>query len=118
MRAIFGPTCFHTASFPLGRCGYTDLIPKLWVEKINAVIPESTNGIGAGFHVRWHGLWMEVADGVSMENFLHKGGRGKGSPLKVKKCLPEDGRLGLGPIPELRIGIGSALSAQPPFTHP
>ena len=49
------------------RCGYTDLIPKLWVEKINAVIP------GIGFHVRWHGLWMEVAEGVSMENFLHKG---------------------------------------------
>ena len=63
----------HHPHVSLGRCGYTDLIPKLWVEKINAVIPESATGIGAGFHVRWHGLWMEVADGVSMENFLHKG---------------------------------------------
>ena len=66
-----GYTLFTLVTLP--RCGYTDLIPKLWVEKINAVIP------GVGFHVRWHGLWMEVAEGVSMENFLHKGtGRGHG----------------------------------------
>ncbi len=26
-----------------------------------------------GYHIRWHSLWMEVATGVSMENFLHKG---------------------------------------------
>ena len=39
----------------------------MWVEKVNAVIP------GLGFHVRWFGLWMELADGISMENFLRKG---------------------------------------------
>ena len=33
------------------------MVPKLWVERINAVIPD------LGFHVRWHGLWMEVAEG-------------------------------------------------------
>ena len=39
------------------RCGFDDMVPKLWVERINAVIPD------LGFHVRWHGLWMEVAEG-------------------------------------------------------
>ena len=39
----------------------------MWVEKVNAVIP------GIGFHVRWFGLWMELADGISLENFLQKG---------------------------------------------
>ena len=39
------------------RCGFDDMVPKLWVERVNAVIPD------LGFHVRWHGLWMEVAEG-------------------------------------------------------
>ena len=39
----------------------------MWVEKVNAVIP------GIGYHVRWFGLWMELADGISLENFFHKG---------------------------------------------
>mmetsp|Transcript_5477 Transcript_5477/g.12120 ORF Transcript_5477/g.12120 Transcript_5477/m.12120 type:complete len:525 (+) Transcript_5477:133-1707(+) len=48
-------------------CGFEDLIPKIWVDQISAVVPD------LGYHIRWHGLWMEYADGVSLENFLHKG---------------------------------------------
>lgn len=48
-------------------CGFQDIIPAVWVDKVNAPVPD------IGFHIRWHGLWMEVADGVSMENFLHRG---------------------------------------------
>uniref|UniRef100_A0A7S0RET0 PI3K/PI4K catalytic domain-containing protein n=1 Tax=Chlamydomonas leiostraca TaxID=1034604 RepID=A0A7S0RET0_9CHLO len=48
-------------------CGLGDIIPKVWVERVDAVIPE------LGYHIRWHGLWMELIKGVSLENFLHKG---------------------------------------------
>eukprot|EP00798_Chlamydomonas_sp_ICE-L_P012581 gene12581-15805_t len=48
-------------------CGYEEMVPRVWVGKVNAVIPE------LGYHVRWYGLWSEYADGVSLENFLHKG---------------------------------------------
>ncbi|KAG1662705.1 hypothetical protein FOA52_014570 [Chlamydomonas sp. UWO 241] len=61
-------------------CGFTDIVPRLWVEKVNAPVP------GLGFHIRWHGLWMEVADGISMENLLNKG-----TPTRV----PEDAMLDL-----------------------
>ena len=62
----------HTRTYTLMhshlcRCGFEDIVPKVWVEKVNAVIP------GLGYHVRWFGLWMEVAEGISMENFLQKG---------------------------------------------
>ena len=57
------------------------MVPKLWVEKINAVIP------GLGFNVRWHGLWMEVATGVSMENFLHKGEPSRFPPAVILDLL-------------------------------
>ena len=43
------------------------MVPKLWVERINAVIPD------LGFHVRWHGLWMEVAEGrCSLRRYMYR----------------------------------------------
>jgi hypothetical protein len=32
------------------------------MEPLNGVMP------GSGFHVRWLGLWADVADGVSVQN--------------------------------------------------
>lgn len=62
-------------------CGFLDIIPRLWVEKVNAVVP------GIGFHIRWYGLWMEVAEGVSMENFLHRGSPSRFPPPAILDLL-------------------------------
>lgn len=48
-------------------CGLDDIIPKVWIDKVEGVIPE------LGYHIRWYGLWMEHVKGISLENFLHKG---------------------------------------------
>eukprot|EP00798_Chlamydomonas_sp_ICE-L_P018469 gene18469-24960_t len=48
-------------------CGLNDIVPKIWVDRVDAIVP------GMGYHIRWHGLWAEFADGVSMENFLNRG---------------------------------------------
>ncbi|KAL6755005.1 hypothetical protein V8C86DRAFT_2686314 [Haematococcus lacustris] len=48
-------------------CGLDDILPNVWVDRIEAVVP------GIGFHIRWYGLWMELIPGISLENFLHKG---------------------------------------------
>ncbi|KAG1655370.1 hypothetical protein FOA52_012097 [Chlamydomonas sp. UWO 241] len=48
-------------------CGFNDIVPRLWVDKVNAPVP------GHGYHVDWHGLWQEVASGVSMFNSLWRG---------------------------------------------
>lgn len=48
-------------------CGFEDLVPRLWVDKVDAVVPN------VGYHIRWYGIWMEIAEGISLENFLHKG---------------------------------------------
>ncbi|KAG1662707.1 hypothetical protein FOA52_014572 [Chlamydomonas sp. UWO 241] len=52
-------------------CGFQDIVPAMWADKVNAPVPG--DGPAGGFHIRWHGLWMEVADGVSLENLLNKG---------------------------------------------
>lgn len=48
-------------------CGLTDIVPKIWVEWVDAVIPD------VGYHVRWLGLWMEMVDGISLENLVRLG---------------------------------------------
>ena len=50
---------------PLCRCGFHDIVPRIWVDRINAVIPD------LGFHVNWHGLWMEEAEGISFDSLLY-----------------------------------------------
>ena len=42
---------------------------------------------GIDFHIRWHGLWMEVAEGVSMENFLHKGEASRFPPSAIQDLM-------------------------------
>ena len=37
----------------MSSCPYCDTQPQ-----VNAPVP------GIGFHIRWHGLWMEVVDGI------------------------------------------------------
>ena len=60
--------------FHFCRCGFHDIVPRIWVDRINAVIPD------LGFHVHWHGLWMEAAEGISFESLLHKG-----EPTKIPR---------------------------------
>eukprot|EP00195_Chlamydomonas_chlamydogama_P015552 CAMPEP_0202899652 /NCGR_PEP_ID=MMETSP1392-20130828/7827_1 /ASSEMBLY_ACC=CAM_ASM_000868 /TAXON_ID=225041 /ORGANISM="Chlamydomonas chlamydogama, Strain SAG 11-48b" /LENGTH=462 /DNA_ID=CAMNT_0049585895 /DNA_START=182 /DNA_END=1570 /DNA_ORIENTATION=- len=48
-------------------CGLQDIIPKVWVEHVNGVIP------GVGYHIRWLGIWMEQAEGISLENLVRLG---------------------------------------------
>nr|BAF46293.1 hypothetical protein [Chlamydomonas reinhardtii] len=48
-------------------CGLTDIIPKIWVDWVDAVIPE------VGYHIRWLGLWMEMVEGISLENLVRLG---------------------------------------------
>ncbi|GFH21239.1 uncharacterized protein HaLaN_18500 [Haematococcus lacustris] len=48
-------------------CDLTDIIPKVWVQPISAVLPE------IGYHIRWHAIWMEQADGISLENLVRLG---------------------------------------------
>lgn len=45
-------------------CGAGDVYPRSWVAPIDAVVP--AGGIGAGFHICWHVLWMEEAPGVTL----------------------------------------------------
>lgn len=40
---------------------------QVWVEPVNGVIP------GVGYHIRWLGLWMEQAEGISLENLVRLG---------------------------------------------
>jgi hypothetical protein len=48
-------------------CGLTDVIPKVWVEEVNGIIPD------IGYPVKWMGIWMEQAEGISMENLVRLG---------------------------------------------
>jgi hypothetical protein len=45
-------------------CGFDEVIPKLWIDKVDAVMPD------VGYHIRWYAVWMEVAEGISLENLL------------------------------------------------
>lgn len=62
-------------------CGFLDIIPKLWVGRVNAIIP------GLGYHVRWYGLFMQVAEGISMEGFLHRGTPSRFPPSAILDVL-------------------------------
>ncbi|EFJ45406.1 hypothetical protein VOLCADRAFT_105959 [Volvox carteri f. nagariensis] len=44
-------------------CGAPGLTPRVWVAPVNAIIP---NGTFLGYHVRWYGLWMEEAPGITL----------------------------------------------------
>ncbi|GIL86967.1 hypothetical protein Vretifemale_15166 [Volvox reticuliferus] len=48
-------------------CGFTDLIPRMWLAPVLGVMP------GVGYPIDWWGLWMEYVEGVSLENFLYRG---------------------------------------------
>lgn len=83
-------------------CGFQDIIPRIWVDRVNAPVP------GIGYHVRWHGLWMELADGVSMENVLNKG---RPSPLQPEVLLDiMHNKLNKT---QVRIGRGSTGTSNP-----
>ena len=41
-------------------CGVQEIFPRLWVSKISAVMP------GLNYHVRWYGVWMEEARGITL----------------------------------------------------
>ncbi|KAG1676217.1 hypothetical protein FOA52_006434 [Chlamydomonas sp. UWO 241] len=43
-------------------CGIAELSPRVWVAPVIGVTPES-----GGFHVHWHGLWMEEANGITLD---------------------------------------------------
>jgi hypothetical protein len=38
-------------------CGFSEIIPKVWFEPVNAIIPD------VGYHIKWHGVFMEFAPG-------------------------------------------------------
>lgn len=44
----------------MDECGVHEMFPRLWVSKISAVIP------GLSYHVRWYGVWMEEARGITL----------------------------------------------------
>ncbi|GLI62170.1 hypothetical protein VaNZ11_004750 [Volvox africanus] len=48
-------------------CGLNEIVPKVWVEPLNGVMP------GSGFHIKWLGLWADIADGVSVQNIQEAG---------------------------------------------
>jgi hypothetical protein len=54
-----------------------EIVPKVWMEPLNGVMP------GSGFHVKWLGLWADIADGVSVQNI--QVGRG-GVSGEVRHC--------------------------------
>eukprot|EP00798_Chlamydomonas_sp_ICE-L_P026263 gene26263-17365_t len=41
-------------------CGLLDATTKVWIDPVDAIVPEY------GVHIWWNGLWMEKADGISM----------------------------------------------------
>ncbi len=45
-------------------CGLRDIVGRVWVAPVNAVIP------GLGFHIYWHAVWMERAPGVSVQSIV------------------------------------------------
>eukprot|EP00195_Chlamydomonas_chlamydogama_P003117 CAMPEP_0202915096 /NCGR_PEP_ID=MMETSP1392-20130828/64809_1 /ASSEMBLY_ACC=CAM_ASM_000868 /TAXON_ID=225041 /ORGANISM="Chlamydomonas chlamydogama, Strain SAG 11-48b" /LENGTH=549 /DNA_ID=CAMNT_0049606991 /DNA_START=71 /DNA_END=1716 /DNA_ORIENTATION=+ len=41
-------------------CGVQEIAPRVWFGPVSAVLP------GIGYHVRWYGLWMEEARGITL----------------------------------------------------
>ncbi|MEW5300694.1 MAG: hypothetical protein WDW36_003606 [Sanguina aurantia] len=54
-------------------CGFEDMVPRVWIDKIDGVVPSNSYYQAPGYHIRWYGLWMEYVNGISLENFLHRG---------------------------------------------
>ncbi|GFR47810.1 hypothetical protein Agub_g9587 [Astrephomene gubernaculifera] len=50
-------------------CGLLDVTIKVWPGRVNAVVP------GHGLHVWWDGLWMERAEGFSLNHLSYKANR-------------------------------------------
>ncbi|KAG2488690.1 hypothetical protein HYH03_012691 [Edaphochlamys debaryana] len=44
-------------------CGASGLTPRLWLAPVSAVVPD---GNFAGYHIRWHGVWLEEAPGAPL----------------------------------------------------
>ncbi|MEW5300995.1 MAG: hypothetical protein WDW36_003881 [Sanguina aurantia] len=61
-------------------CGLQTIVPKLWVEPVNGIIP------GKGFHINWLGLWADIADGVSVQN-VQEFGKPQTSPEVLMDML-------------------------------
>ncbi|KXZ55757.1 hypothetical protein GPECTOR_2g1307 [Gonium pectorale] len=51
-------------------CGLLDVTIKVWPGRVNAVLP------GHGLHVWWDGLWMERAEGTSLNQLSYKRAKG------------------------------------------
>ena len=62
-------------------CGFEDLVPRVWVDRVDGVMP------GLGYHIRWHGLWMEYVHGVSLENILNKGSPSRLPPSVILNLM-------------------------------
>lgn len=41
-------------------CGVQEIFPRVWVSRLSAVMPRF------GYHVRWYGVWMEEAKGITL----------------------------------------------------
>eukprot|EP00798_Chlamydomonas_sp_ICE-L_P002984 gene2984-12992_t len=50
-------------------CGLLDATTKVWIDPVGAIVPEY------GVHIWWNGLWMERADGISMNQLAHSSNR-------------------------------------------
>ncbi|GIL58746.1 hypothetical protein Vafri_13749 [Volvox africanus] len=48
-------------------CGANGITPRVWIAPVNAIIP---NGTFLGYHVRWYGLWMEEAPGITLHGLF------------------------------------------------
>mmetsp|Transcript_3357 Transcript_3357/g.7341 ORF Transcript_3357/g.7341 Transcript_3357/m.7341 type:complete len:538 (+) Transcript_3357:145-1758(+) len=46
-------------------CGLMDVTVKVWIAPVNAIVP------GSGLHIWWNGLWMERAQGVSLNQLSY-----------------------------------------------
>jgi hypothetical protein len=53
-------------------CGLQDVVPVAWVDRLQGALP------GSNFVVDWDGLWMELAEGLSLQNLVDAGGCGCG----------------------------------------
>lgn len=56
--------CIHTCMWSqvTTECGLQSVVPKVWVEPVNGILP------GKGFHIKWLGLWTDLAEGASLQN--------------------------------------------------
>ncbi|GFR41959.1 hypothetical protein Agub_g2756 [Astrephomene gubernaculifera] len=60
-------------------CGAVGSTPRVWVAPVNAIVP---NGTYRGYHIRWHGLWMEEAPGITL-HALHTAEAGAGHMFQL-----------------------------------